>query len=545
MHRVDAGEVAHAVAVAADVEGFGPKRVRQQNVGVAGRGRHHVVADNDEFAFRRVAQDLVGLERVGVLVDERVSARIHDHADVVRELFDTADAVVRGIHFGAAHDRVRPEEDRDRGLHLVFADRKIHRLPVRAVFFHAGRRAGEPHLTRENRKHRDGAGGLFAVGLALRPETLRDEAGLRRADFARERNDRFNGDPRDARGVFGGLGRTVGFAQDIGPVVALFGRALGERLFVVADAVLREERFVDPAVADQFVGDAFDECGVRARADRDPLVDLARHRVGVDRVDDDGLRVALLKRATELVALGAPRAAGDRRVVAEGDVELGVGDLLDTRSDLLAVGIGESGRNLRRRVRAVVLQIAAHDVHEALPGAAGVDERLLARAVLPVDGVGAVLFKDRLPARGDRFVSFFPSDAFEFGFAAFAHALHRVLETVGRVEALAHRAALQTGADLARLAAVLDGVVRFDADHAAVLRIDAKRAAVAAVDDACAPRVVAVVFNGSGNGTRNRQRRKAEHSKVRGAEKEGPAARARGARERFENMLRHMGVSQC
>ena len=53
--------------------------------------------------------------------------------------------------------------------------------------------------------------------------------------------------------------------------------------------------------------------------------------------------MALFERAAELITLGAARTAGDGRIVAKGDVELGVGDFLNAGGGLLTVGEGERG----------------------------------------------------------------------------------------------------------------------------------------------------------------------------------------------------------
>ena len=462
----------------------------------------------------------VGPIAVAVLIDERVAAGIHDHFYVVAELLpfpEPLDAVVGPVHFRAPQNGVGPEKDRNLGLDRIGADRHVGGLPVGAVLLHPRRGAREPHLPGQNRQHRDRAGRLFAVRLTLRPEPLRNEEGLRRADFPGEIHDGLHGNARDAGGTLGCFRDAVGFAENVGLVVALGGRRCGKRLFVVADAVLVEEGLIHPTVADEFIGNGFHESRVGPRSDRNPLIDLPRHRVRVLRIDDDGSGVTLFERAAELIALRPARAARHRGIVAEGDVELGVDDLLDSGGRFFAVGVREGGGNLRRRVRTVVTQIPAHQVHQALPGAAGIDEALLTAAVIPVDGFVAVLGADFLPALGDRFEGLLPGNAAELGVASFAHALHRVLEAVGRIEALTHAAALQAGADLARRAGVADRIVGFDADDFSFLGKDAQGTAVAAVDDAGRPGVDAVVVERVGDGLGERRRQKADRRQGRKA----------------------------
>ena len=211
----------------------------------------------------------------------------------------------------------------------------------------------------------------------------------------------------------------------------------------------------------------------------------------------------------DLIALAAARGTHHREVVAEDHVELGMGDFARQRRRTSAVGEGEGGLQLRVGVRAVVLQAPAHEVDEALPGAARAHKRLLAGAVLPVDGFVAVGFLDALPLRGNGLHRFLPADALELAFAAAADALHRELQTVGRVDAFAHGAAALAGAQLPGPKRIGLGVVGFDADHLTVLGKAAHRAALSAVDDAGAPLVLAVVFDGGGHGLCDRAQLKA------------------------------------
>ena len=72
--RRDKGGLAHRVAVSDEVLGFVSERIWEEHIREpAGRG-HHVVADHDEFTFRRVAEDLIRAAAVTMLVDEDVAA---------------------------------------------------------------------------------------------------------------------------------------------------------------------------------------------------------------------------------------------------------------------------------------------------------------------------------------------------------------------------------------------------------------------------------------------------------------------------------------
>ena len=71
-------------------------------------------------------------------------------------------------------------------------------------------------------------------------------------------------------------------------------------------------------------------------------------------------------------------------------------------------------------------------------------------AILPIDGFGTVLVEDALPLLGDDVGSFVPRDALKFAFAAFADAFHRVLQAIGRIDALAHGATALASPNLTR-----------------------------------------------------------------------------------------------
>ena len=185
---------------------------------------------------------------------------------------------------------------------------------------------------------------------------------------------------------------------------------------------------VHTVVNDELVGNRLHERRVSAGTDRDPFVGMRDGRVAVDRIDHDHLRLPAalgFARAGHLPGLAVARAARDGGIVAEGHVELRIGDLRDVGGRAHAVGHREGGGDLGGRIGAVVLEIAAAEIEQAPPGAAGVDERLLARAVLPVERFVAVLLDGLAELVGDGLEGLVPGDALETAFAALAHALHR------------------------------------------------------------------------------------------------------------------------
>src|SRR5690606_16312090 len=148
----------------------------------------------------------------------------------------------------------------------------------------------------------------------------------------------------------------------------------------------------------------------------------------------------------------------------------------------------------RRAIRPVVVQIAAEAVHQA-GDRAGARRPWLgdgptqgAGRVVDVHRLRAVVIQHFLELCGNGVVRFFPGDALEFAFAALADALHRVLQPVGVVDALADRAATRARTHLLAFAIhVVAGVVGLDADDLAVPDGQAERAAAGAVHQARAP----------------------------------------------------------
>ena len=178
----------------------------------------------------------------------------------------------------------------------------------------------------------------------------------------------------------------------------------------------------------ELVGNRLHERRVGAGTDRDPFVGMRDGRVAVDRIDHDHLRLPAalgFARAGHLPGLSVSGAARDGGIVAEGHVELRIGDFRDVRGRARAVGHREGGRDLSSRIGTVILQITAAEIEQAPPGSAGVDERLLARAVLPIERFVAILLDGLAKLVGDGLEGLVPGDALESAFAALAHALHR------------------------------------------------------------------------------------------------------------------------
>ena len=98
------------------------------------------------------------------------------------------------------------------------------------------------------------------------------------------------------------------------------------------------------------------------------------------------------------------------------------------------------------RVVAVHGQVATQAVHQALGGASR--RRIHAGGVVDVDRVVAVGLDRVLELVRDRVDGLVPADALELARSARSRALHRVLQTIGVVDPLAHRTSAQAGAGL-------------------------------------------------------------------------------------------------
>lgn len=281
--------------------------------------------------------------------------------------------------------------------------------------------------------------------------------------------------------------------KNVALVVASGRSSLGKRFLVIPHAVGVQEFLIDEIFRDHDVGEPFDQGCVGARTNRHPFVLLAQTGVRIDGINHDHAGALLTASgAVELPGLSAARLTRHHRVVAEGNVEFCVahfGHLRTARAQ--AVGVGEGAVDLGRRIGAVATKRAAEHVEQAVGRAARGDELIRARTVLQINGFVAVFFDGVFELLGNDVKRLVPADAFELVFTSLAHALHRVFDALGRVQALAHRAAAQTGANVrngkGHFGGVRAGVFGLDSNHLTVFDDGLQRAAAAAVDDARGP----------------------------------------------------------
>ena len=187
------------------------------------------------------------------------------------------------------------------------------------------------------------------------------------------------------------------------------------------------------------MGHAAHKGGVRAGADGNPFVGNSGG-IGVAGVNNHDAGVALLLCLHEIVGHAAAAHARFYGIVAKKDRKLGVGNVAQRIvAQIFAVHEGHGLADLGGAVRAVHVQITAKAVHQARqrgiargPGD-GKRGAEVARAVVDVDGVVAVVGNGLFEPGGNFVQRLLPRNALKFAFAASANALHGVLEPVGSV----------------------------------------------------------------------------------------------------------------
>ena len=78
-----------------------------------------------------------------------------------------------------------------------------------------------------------------------------------------------------------------------------------------AYAVFIQEVLINPVVFDELVGNSFDQGSVCTWTNRNPLIHARCNSIVVHRVNHDGLRMAFIFSAFELIAFSAAGAACD------------------------------------------------------------------------------------------------------------------------------------------------------------------------------------------------------------------------------------------
>ena len=203
--------------------------------------------------------------------------------------------------------------------------------------------------------------------MALRTPSLRNIGRFSAGDFARQLHDTRLGNAGNRRRPLWGLRDTVfALAKNIRLIVAIGWRAFRQRFLVVAYAVLVEERLVNEVFGNHHPRQRGDQRGVGSRANRDPLVFASGTSVGIAWIDNNQPGVGFLPRLLQVI--GYPTAAhpGFPGVVAKQHHQLAVFDIRRAIAiGPAAVGVVQASGDLRCRVVAIMVEIAAAAVHQA------------------------------------------------------------------------------------------------------------------------------------------------------------------------------------
>ena len=151
----------------------------------------------------------------------------------------------------------------------------------------------------------------------------------------------------------------------MGLVVSPLRCRLRQGLFVVPHAIFVKELLVHPVVDNEFMRNGFNQCSVSPWANRNPFVSMCHGRIGIDRIDDDHLGLfdtIAFTRARHLPRLTMARTTGHGWVMSKSHIKLCVSNLRNIGRRACAIGHRERRRNLRGRIRTVVLQVAPHEV---------------------------------------------------------------------------------------------------------------------------------------------------------------------------------------
>ncbi len=287
----------------------------------------------------------------------------------------------------------------------------------------------------------------------------------------------------------GGLGHlVVALAHDVGVVGQVFALVrLGHGLLVIAHAVGVQEVEVHQVVLDEVVGDAGHQRGVGARVDGQPLVGVAHDGVVHAVVDHIDLRARALAQVHPVVVRGQAALARLGGAGAEDEHELGVlGGLERAAAGVLAaVHVRRDAGDLRGGVAVVEVQVAAHQVEQAVERARRGSRH--AGGVGHVHSLVAVLLDDLLELGGGQLDGLVPADLLELALAALADALHGIAQAVGAGKPAAVAAAAQAGAGLRIIEVRVRARAGIHPHDLVIAHVELERAAAGAVDGAVPP----------------------------------------------------------
>ena len=198
-------------------------------------------------------------------------------------------------------------------------------------------------------------------------------------------------------------------------------------------------------------------------------------------------------------------------------------------------------RQLRRAVAAVVIEVAAAQVEQALERLAR-GYALDSGRIVDVHRIVAVRLDHASQLAGDGIDRLFPADALELTLAASADALERVAQTIWAVHPTPIGASAQTGARLAVFERSVGRCVGLHPNDLVILHVKLERTTARAVDGAVTPhhlvRRVGVGMRGSDAEQRTRRRRSTTRRRQR-------SERTRRFHEGASAYARHRFLHRC
>ena len=248
-----------------------------------------------------------------------------------------------------------------------------------------------------------------------------------------------------------------------------------------------QEIGINLVVFDEPVCDAGNKRGVGARIDGQPLIGMTQNGVVHTRIDDVNLALGFLTHMRIVVMRDCAALTGLCRARAEHQDELSIfrGGKGGATVILRAVHVRRDAADLRGGIAVVELQIAAKRVHHTIERACGSGGNT--RSVGDVYGLVTVLVDNFFELRGRKIDGLVPRNALELALAAFADALHRVVDAVWAVHPTTISAAAKARTRLRFVEISILARVGVHPHNLVILHMELQAATARAVDRAMAP----------------------------------------------------------
>ena len=225
-------------------------------------------------------------------------------------------------------------------------------------------------MTDKTRQQHDSPRRPLTIAASLRTPSLIHIERFRGADLLGQALDALD---RNAGDLGSPLRRlfhlVVALSHDVGVVGHVFAFiGFGHRLLVVTHTVGVQEVQIDQLVLDEVMGDTGNESGIGAGIDGEPLIGMSHDGVVHAVIDHIDLRTRTLAQMHPVIMRGQstlPRLSG---AGPENEHKLGIFSRLERTSTglLRSVHVRSDAGYLRRGIAVVVIQIATHQIQEAI-----------------------------------------------------------------------------------------------------------------------------------------------------------------------------------